>query len=88
MTQHQFKSIKDKGGLKVHLNDPKQKEKHRGLGYAMWRTARKAQLNTTALAKLFNVTFDTAKDWKKIDDDEQVIKRTEDDKALDEISKF
>jgi len=79
----QYRSIKSKGGLEVHLNETK--SLHRGLGYRMWRIARTAGLNTTALRKLFNVTFDTVKDWKVIDDAEQEALRKEADREVESL---
>lgn len=74
MPRHKFQSIKSKGGLEIHLNETK--DIHRGLGYKIWRIARVAGLNVTALRKLFNVNAPaTIKDWIRIDDAEQAEKR-------------
>lgn len=80
---HRFKSIKDKGGLAVHLSETR--AIHRGFDYKMWRIFRTIGLNTTALAKLMNITFDTAKEWKAIDDREQTAKKAKADKEVDTI---
>lgn len=71
MREYNYKSIKDKGGLKVHLDATK--EKHHGFGYRVWRIARVAGVNTTARAKLFNVSYITARDWTNVDDAEQKV---------------
>lgn len=81
--RHKFPSIKDKGGLKVHLNDTKQL--HRGFGYKTYRILRLAGLNITNRARAFAVTFDTMKDWDSIDDREQQERRERDEKALEEL---
>lgn len=71
MTRHKFKSIKDKGGLKIHLNDSK--DLHRGFGYKTYRILRIAGLNVTNRARAFSVTFDTMKDWDNNDDRERGV---------------
>lgn len=70
MPGHQFKSIKDKGGLKLHLNNSK--AMHRGFGYKTYRILRLAGLNITNRARAFNVAFDTMKDWDANDDRERL----------------
>lgn len=75
MTAKGFKSIKGKGGLKVHLDETK--SLHRGLGYRTFKILRGAGLNKTSMRKAFNVTFDTMKDWWSIDDKEQAEKKAE-----------
>jgi hypothetical protein len=59
--------------LAVHLAETK--PIHRGFGYKTFRILRLAKLNTTNMAKAFNVTFDTMKEWQNIDDQEQAIRR-------------
>lgn len=71
MTRHKFKSIKDKGGLKIHLDDSK--DLHRGFGYKTYRILRIAGLNVTNRARAFSVTFDTMKDWDNNDDRERGV---------------
>jgi hypothetical protein len=98
MPKHKFKSIKQKGGLKIHLDGgilvdkdgqeqriPSTKPIHRGFGYKTFRILRLAKVNTTNMAKAFNVTFDTIKDWKAIDDEEQAAKRAKADAELDDL---
>jgi hypothetical protein len=70
MPKHKFQSIKDKGGLKIHLDGSKQL--HRGFGYKTYRILRLAKLNVTNRAKAFNVTFDTMKGWDIEDDREKL----------------
>lgn len=81
--RHKFTSIKDKGGLKVHLNDTK--SLHRGFGYKTYRILRLAQLNVTNRARAFSVTFDTMKEWDNIDNREQAEHRAADEAALQEL---
>lgn len=69
MPRHQFKSIKDKGGLKIHLDESK--ELHRGFGYKTYRILRIAGLNKTNRARAFQVTFDTMRAWDTEDDKER-----------------
>lgn len=69
MTRHKFQSIKDKGGLKIHLDETK--SLHRGFGYKTYRILRLAGLNVTNRARAFHVTFDTMKDWDSNDDREK-----------------
>lgn len=69
MTRHKFQSIKDKGGLRIHLDESK--DLHRGFGYKTYRILRLAGLNVTNRARAFNVTFDTMKDWDANDDRER-----------------
>lgn len=71
MTRHKFQSIKDKGGLKIHLDESK--ALHRGFGYKTYRILRLAGLNVTNRARAFHVTFDTMKDWDANDDREKAI---------------
>lgn len=73
MTRHKFLSIKDKGGLEMHLSETK--HLHRGFAHKTYRILRLAKLNTTNRAKAFDVTFDTMKGWDIIDDQEQMSKR-------------
>lgn len=73
MTRHKFLSIKDKGGLKMHLEESR--PLHRGFGHKTYRILRLAKLNTTNRAKAFDVTFDTMKGWDIIDDLEQTARR-------------
>jgi hypothetical protein len=70
MPRHKFLSIKDKGGLKVHLDGSK--ELHNGFGYKTYRLLRILKLNITNRARAFSVTFDTMKDWDNNDDREQI----------------
>jgi len=84
--RHKFESIQSKGGLAVHLNQTK--HKHRGFGYKTFRILRLAHVNTTNLARAFDVSFDTIKDWKIIDDQEHGIatkERAKKQKAADKI---
>lgn len=81
--RHKFESIKGKGGLAVHLNQTKQK--HRGFGYKTFKILRIAKVNTTNLARAFNVSFDTMKEWKAIDDEEHGIKRKQANKTVDAL---
>lgn len=83
---HQFKSIKNKGGLAVHLNETR--SIHRNFGYKTFRVLRVAKLNVTNMARAFNVTFDTMKDWWAIDAAEQTAKKLESDSALEELHKL
>lgn len=69
MTRHKFQSIKDKGGLKIHLNTTK--ELHRGFGYKTYRILRIAGLNVSNRARAFSVSFKTMKDWDVTDDGER-----------------
>jgi hypothetical protein len=71
MTRHKFKSIKDKGGLRIHLDESK--DLHRGFGYKTYRILRVANLNTTNRARAFNVTWDTIKEWDANDDRERGV---------------
>lgn len=75
MTGHKFQSIKDKGGLKIHLDESK--VLHRGFGYKTYRILRLAGLNVTNRARAFHVTFDTMKDWDANDDREKADTSTE-----------
>lgn len=81
--RHKFPSIKDKGGLKVHLNETA--DSHRGLGYKMYRLSRTAGLNVTARSKLFNVVFDTMKEWDVIDDKEREEKRLKAEADIEDL---
>jgi hypothetical protein len=81
--RHKFQSIKDKGGLKIHLNETR--PMHRGFGYKTYRILRLAGLNVTNRARAFSVTFDTMKDWDQNDDREQAERRAEDEAALEEL---
>ncbi len=85
MVKHQFKTIKDKhGNFPAYLNATK--AKHRGLGYTTWRIARMAGLNKTALAKLFNTSFNTIKfSWIPLDDEEQTSKKIKQEKEVEEL---
>lgn len=74
MTRHKFQSIKDKGGLKIHLDESK--EMHRGFGYKTYRILRIAGLNVTNRARAFSVTFNTMKDWDNNDDRERGVEDT------------
>jgi hypothetical protein len=69
MPGHKFQSIKNKGGLKIHLEETKQL--HRGFGYKTYRILRLAGLNVTNRARAFSVTFDTMKGWDAEDDSEK-----------------
>lgn len=69
MARRKFQSIKDKGGLKIHLDASK--ELHRGFGYKTYRILRVAKLNVTNRARAFSVTFDTMKGWDAEDDRER-----------------
>jgi hypothetical protein len=69
MAKHKFQSIKDKGGLKIHLDSTK--DIHRGFGYKTYRILKLAKLNKTNRAKAFNVTFDTIKTWDIEDEREK-----------------
>lgn len=80
---HRFQSIKDRGGLKIHLDETK--PIHRGFGYKTYRILRLAQLNVTNRAKAFNVTFDTMKDWDANDDREQAKRGAKADKEVDKL---
>lgn len=84
MGRHKFQSIKDKGGLKVHLDTSK--AIHRGFGYKTYKILRLAGLNVTNRAKAFSVTFDTMKDWDGIYDDEQKAKRENAESGLNSIN--
>lgn len=75
MARHKFQSIKDKGGLKIHLDESK--TLHRGFGYKTYRILRLAGLNITNRARAFSVTFDTMKDWDANDDREKTDKSTD-----------
>lgn len=86
MVKHKFLSIEEKGGLKAHLDQTKRL--HRGFGYKTFRILRLAKLNKTNMARAFNVTFDTLKDWLAIDDKEQAEKHATDEKAVDELKNF
>lgn len=81
--RHKFQSIKDKGGLKVHLNASK--PIHRGFGYKTYRILRLAGLNVTNRARAFSVTFDTMKEWDANDDREQAERKVRDEKALEDL---
>lgn len=81
--RHKFKSIKDKGGLAVHLNESK--SKHRGFGYKTYRILRVAGLNITNRARAFSVAFETIKEWDAIDDREQAERKVKDDKEVEAL---
>lgn len=69
MSRHKFQSIKDKGGLRIHLDESKQL--HRGFGYKTYRILRLAGLNVSNRARAFHVTFNTIKEWDANDDRER-----------------
>lgn len=81
--RHKFLSIEEKGGLKAHLNQTR--HLHRGFGYKTFRILRVAKLNKTNMARAFNVTFDTLKDWLAIDDKEQEARRLKAETETEEM---
>lgn len=81
--RHKFQSIKDKGGLKIHLDETK--SLHRGFGFKTYRILRLAGLNITNRARAFAVTFDTMKDWDANDDREHAEKVAADEQALEDL---
>jgi hypothetical protein len=81
--RHKFPSIKDKGGLKIHLDTSK--DLHRGFGYKTYRILRLAGLNRANRAKAFNVVNDTMKSWDEQYDRETEERRLADEAALNEI---
>lgn len=81
--RHKFQSIKDKGGLRIHLDGSKQI--HRGFGYKTYRILRIAGLNVTNRAKAFNVGFDTMKDWDANDDREQAERKSRHEAGIEEL---
>lgn len=82
--RHKFQSIKDKGGLKIHLDGSK--PIHRGFGYKTFKILRFAKLNVTSMAKAFDVTFDTMKEWQKIDDREMAERKAQHETTVDELN--
>lgn len=82
--RHKFTSIKDRGGLKAHLDESKQL--HRGFGYKTFKILRFAKLNITSMAKAFDVTFITMKEWCKIDDREMAEKKEQTDAEINKLS--
>lgn len=84
MARHKFQSIKDKGGLKIHLNETKQL--HRGFGYKTFRILRLANLNVTNRARAFDVTFDTMKGWDAEDNKEQSEQKALDEHAIESLN--
>lgn len=78
-----FKSIRNSGGLKIHLDETK--ELHRGFGYKTYRILRLAGLNTTNRAKAFKVVFDTIKDWDEIDNEEQAAKKAKAESEVESL---
>lgn len=83
MGRHKFISIKEKGGLRTHLDATK--PEHRGFGYKTFRILRVAGVNKTAMRKAFNVNFDTMKHWWAIDDDEQRQKKQKAEAEVDSL---
>lgn len=63
MARHKFKSIEETGGLPVHLDNTK--TVHRGLGYRVFNILVTAGVNTSNLARAFNVSRSTIEDWRK-----------------------
>lgn len=86
MARHQFKSIKDKGGLRAYLDLSEQKAKHRGFGYKTFKILRMANLNVTNMALAFKVTFDTMKHWWAIDDTEVAARKAQQQTEMDELN--
>lgn len=83
MPRHKFPTIKDKGGLKIHLDS--QKSLHRGFGYKTYRILRLAGVNKTNRARAFNVTLDTIRNWDEEDNREQGERQAHQDAEVDKL---
>jgi hypothetical protein len=67
MTKYTPPSRKDLG---IQKTIDKHKDSNDGYGYELWRFARERGVNTSGLAKLFGVVWQTARDWETQDNEE------------------